>query len=177
MACNHGESATAPARDEAASAAGPAHGADATARWPEQLREWSAKAREEIGAPTLTAAEAAALPDDVLVVDVREAREIAVSTLPRAMPLASEAARDEFVRKAAGETVLVYCTVGWRSAQYAKALADAGITAFNIDGGLCAWAAAGLPVLDAAHQPTKRIHAYSRDFAGCVPAGFEAVTE
>jgi rhodanese-related sulfurtransferase len=192
MSCNQGESAAAAAGSSGTAASSDATvappalaepgapsvpPADAAAAWPAQLAEWSAKARAEIGSPTLSAAQAAALPDDVLIVDVREPREIAVSGLARAMPLTSEASREEFVRKAAGETVLVYCTVGWRSAQYAKLLADAGVNAFNIDGGLCAWAAAGLPLQDPRHQPTKRIHAYSRDFAGCVPAGFEAVTE
>jgi len=147
----------------------------ASVAWPPHLTEWAEKARAKYDVPTLGAAEAAALPDDAVIVDVREAREVAVSGLPRAMALTGEQTRSEFLRQAAGETVLVYCTVGWRSAQYTQQLVQAGVNAFNLNGGLCAWAAAGRPLVDAQGKPTTAIHAYSKDFADCVPPGFVAV--
>lgn len=141
--------------------------------WPDLLIEWAEKAKKTYDAPTLTAPAVAGLGDDVLLVDVREAREIGVSRIKGSMPLSSQIAQLEFIRKAKGKTVVVYCTVGWRSAKFAARLDEEGVDAYNLDGGLCGWAAAGQQIVNAMGLETNEIHAYSEDFAGAVPDGYE----
>jgi len=92
---------------------------------------------------------AARLSDDAgwQVLDVRLAHErVEDGVLPRDVhiPLTELAAR-------AGEIdperpVLVYCHTGSRSAMAVAALRGAGYDAFNLAGGIEAWAQAGLPV-------------------------------
>ena len=84
---------------------------------------------------------------DILVIDVREATEIAVSGkalgalhIPLAMvPLQAEA------MIAKGKPVAVYCAVGGRAGMATQALIKLGYDAHNI-GGFGDWAAAGGPV-------------------------------
>lgn len=143
--------------------------------WPELLTEWADKAENRYEAPTLSAAEVAALGEGVLIVDVRELREIGVSRIPNSMPLTSQVARLEFIRKAGDRTVVVYCTVGWRAAEYTQRLVEDGIDAYNLDGGICAWAAAGQPLHNSLGLDTTEVHVYKSDFAGALPDGYEPI--
>lgn len=81
-----------------------------------------------------------------LLVDVREADEFAQARAPGAVPLPlSEfvARREELPLER--EVVLV-CAAGVRSAQAAAYAARFGHRVTNLEGGLAAWHAAGLPV-------------------------------
>lgn len=75
-----------------------------------------------------------------VVVDVRADAERAVSTLPGAISV-------EDLRRAAssfaGRRVVVYCTLGYRSARVARALAAEGWQVANLAGGVLAWTHAG----------------------------------
>lgn len=89
----------------------------------------------------------AAVADGALVLDVREPYEfeeghVAGSVL---VPLATVGARaGEFDRHA---PVYVFCRSGNRSFVAAQTLVDAGHTDVrNVDGGMIAWASAGLPI-------------------------------
>lgn len=84
--------------------------------------------------------------DGAYVLDVREASELAQARLDdaRHIPLGELAERvGELPRDRA---VYVLCHVGGRSAQATRFLAQQGIDAVNIDGGIVAWYRAGLPV-------------------------------
>lgn len=91
--------------------------------------------------------EAAARIDsgEALLLDVREADEWAAGHSPAAthMPLGqldpAAVPRDR--------PVITICRSGGRSAKAAAALSAAGHQVSNLDGGMNAWAAAGLPVL------------------------------
>ena len=98
-----------------------------------------------------------------------------MSSVPGARALADDAARAAFLAAPPDGPVLVVCTAGWRSAEFTGHLIRAGVQASNVEGGVCALAAAGVELVDAEGRPTRRIHAFSSDFADCVPAGFEAV--
>jgi rhodanese-related sulfurtransferase len=143
--------------------------------WPPSLAELAERTRDRFAAPTVTVAGAAAL-DDPIVVDVRTPPEIAVSRLEGSRPLPTEEDREAFLSEHPARPVLVYCTAGWRSAEYTQVLRDHGIEAFNLEGGICSWVLHGKQIVDAAGGPATRIHAFSADFADCVPAGYEAVT-
>ena len=88
-----------------------------------------------------------------LLVDVREAWEWAAGRAPGAhhVPLDRLAARmDELPRD---RRVVVVCRSGNRSAHATTMLRGAGVDAVNLDGGLHAWSAAGLPLVADGHEP------------------------
>ena len=95
--------------------------------------------------PDITATEAAALPDDVLLLDVREPDEWAAGHAPAArhLPLRqlSPGAFEPNV------PIVVVCHVGGRSARAAEYLGAAGLSVRNLAGGMAAWQHAGLPVV------------------------------
>lgn len=94
----------------------------------------------------------------VVLVDVREPREMEVSMIPGAID-ASTFERDSDSYR--GAIVVPYCTVGYRSGRYTEKLQEKGWDARNLEGSILAWTLAGLP-LENAEGPTKRVHVYGR---------------
>ena len=89
---------------------------------------------------------------DVQIVDVREDSEWVAGRIEgaRHIPLGQLAARlGELDRN---RPVVAVCRSGRRSSKAGKLLTKAGLTAHNMDGGMAAWAAAGLPI----HEPDGR---------------------
>lgn len=80
-----------------------------------------------------------------LLLDVREACEWTSGHAPGAqhIPLGSL----EAASLPRNRPIITACRSGKRSAQAVQLLADAGIDARNMDGGMKAWASAGLPVI------------------------------
>ena len=110
--------------------------------------------------------DAIASAEPPILLDVREPRERAVSVIPGAVSDASGIPP--------GAAVVVYCTVGLRSGNAARALRQQGYAAVNLRGGILAWLAAGGGVVDAQGAPTRRVHVYGPRWAA-VPADVEAV--
>lgn len=82
----------------------------------------------------------------VTLVDIREPHERALSAIPGSVHLpidrvASGAASLDWSRP-----VVFHCRLGWRAGMVATAFRAIGCDAVNLDGGIVAWAAAGLPV-------------------------------
>ncbi|MGP3978665.1 rhodanese-like domain-containing protein [Streptomyces sp. 8N114] len=94
--------------------------------------------------------DAASVPADALLLDVREDDEWAAGRAPGAVhiPMSEFVARQGELteRLGEGERVYVVCRVGGRSAQVAAYLAQQGVDAVNVDGGMLAWHAAGRPL-------------------------------
>ncbi len=113
--------------------------------------------------PVITTGELAALDPAPFLVDARSEKEFAVSRLPGALRAESVAA----VRSlgVAPETpVVVYCSVGYRSALLARALREAGFPDVrNLDGSIFAWANEGRPLVDAAGA-TSGAHPFNRSW-------------
>lgn len=116
----------------------------------------------------------AAAPDRVLLLDARTVQEQSVSRLAGAIAVDPEAAAASIaeLRRFIGapdtlrRSVVVYCAAGARSARLAGQIkaylpTNANIVALNLQGGLFAWAAAGLPLVDDAGKATRRVHGYS----------------
>ncbi|MGV9848938.1 rhodanese-like domain-containing protein [Streptomyces sp. NPDC003442] len=95
--------------------------------------------------------EAAAVPADGLLLDVREDDEWAAGHVEGALhiPMGHVVARFDELTAAAGEghRVHVMCRVGGRSAQVTQYLVAQGLDAVNVDGGMLAWDAAGRPMV------------------------------
>jgi rhodanese-related sulfurtransferase len=79
-------------------------------------------------------------------VDVREVDEWNAGHAPgaRHVPLGDVARRLDSLPR--GRRLVVMCRSGHRSSRAAALLADSGFDAVNLDGGLRAWADAGLPL-------------------------------
>ncbi|MEV6394975.1 rhodanese-like domain-containing protein [Streptomyces sp. NPDC051907] len=99
----------------------------------------------------LPSVEAAAVPSDALVLDVREMDEWAAGHVEGALhvPMSDFVARFGEVTEAVAEggRAYVMCRVGGRSAQVTQYLVQQGIEAVNIDGGMLAWEGAGRPMV------------------------------
>ena len=136
----------------------------------------------------LSTAELAAMQSQsrpLVVLDVRAPAEFAVSHIPGAVhfdpqPLQSAATRVNQVLNAAdiptGQpvTVVVYCSVGWRSSAFARALAqqpfpgDRRVRIMNLGGSLFRWALENRPLVNA-DGPTRRVHGFNPVWARLLP--------
>ena len=126
-------------------------------------RQAEAKAKEEGVEPPKA---------DFVLVDVRSDAETKVSVIPGAITKAQyEKNREQYQ----GRMVIPYCTVGGRSASYAKQLQAKGVQVKNFKGSILAWVRAGLPVVQLDGKPTNRVHTYSDRHR--IPAKYEQVTE
>lgn len=87
----------------------------------------------------------AAEAGEVLLVDVREDEEWAAGRAPTALHAPMSRLRQDTLPR--DRRVLALCRVGGRSAAVAQALDQLGYDVANVDGGMLAWSAAGLPVV------------------------------
>jgi rhodanese-related sulfurtransferase len=104
--------------------------------------------------PEISATEAVdRLTGDAVLLDVREQHEWDAGHAPQAQHLAMSelSARVDEVPK--DVAVICVCHGGGRSSRVAMALHQAGYNAFNLRGGMVAWHAAGLPVVDDGGAP------------------------
>lgn len=124
------------------------------------------------GTPTIAAGDV--LRQDAtfapILVDARTAEERAVSILPGAVT--PQALLESPPRS--GHPVVVYCTIGMRSADLTLRLRAAGWDAYNLRGGVLAWAAAGGEFVTADGRATHRVHVYGARW-NHLPGGYEAV--
>ncbi|MEU3572231.1 rhodanese-like domain-containing protein [Kitasatospora sp. NPDC036755] len=83
-----------------------------------------------------------------VLLDVREAAEFTAGHAPGALhqPLIALVAGAPLPDGATGRTVLAICRSGHRSQRAAELLAQRGVEALNVIGGMNAWALTGLPV-------------------------------
>ncbi len=95
--------------------------------------------------PAVPSAPVSALPENVVLLDVREDDEWAAGHATGALhiPLAEVPAR---LAELGEGTVHVVCKSGGRSAQAVAWLNQNGVDAVNVEGGTTAWAQAGKPM-------------------------------
>lgn len=82
----------------------------------------------------------------VQLVDVREPYEHEAGHIAGARHVELIRLTDEAESIGRDRPVLFYCRVGSRSAMATQAFRAAGFDAYNLEGGLVAWARAGLPL-------------------------------
>lgn len=97
---------------------------------------------------------------EILVVDVREPEEYAVSHLPGAINLNNVDDISELLSNSQRH-VVVYCSVGYRSADIARKLSDSNIAEVsNLQGSIFAWANNGLPLVNKEGE-TRFVHPFN----------------
>jgi DMSO/TMAO reductase YedYZ molybdopterin-dependent catalytic subunit/rhodanese-related sulfurtransferase len=93
-----------------------------------------------------------------LLLDVREPHEWCTEHAPTAMllPVGRVRAREHELPR--DRRIVVVCRSGGRSAAVTASLRRSGFDAVNLAGGMCAWAAAGLPVVSHGGDPGLVVH-------------------
>lgn len=81
-----------------------------------------------------------------ILLDVREDREVAAGAAPGITHLALATLAEHVDELPADRRIVCICRTGARSARAAQFLAQRGFDAVNLEGGMRAWAAAGLVV-------------------------------
>ena len=100
---------------------------------------------------------------NLLLFDVREPEEYAVSHLQGARPAPS---KDEALKALQGtpsdQRIVLYCSVGYRSSELAQFLMKKGYTeVYNLEGSIFAWANEGRPVYRGKERVTV-VHPYDK---------------
>ncbi|MEO6501338.1 MAG: rhodanese-like domain-containing protein [Jatrophihabitantaceae bacterium] len=86
--------------------------------------------------------------DGAVLLDVREQHEWDAGHAPQARHLAMSELAGRVSEIPADVPVICVCHAGGRSAAVSEALNRAGFNSLNLSGGMVAWEAAGLPVVD-----------------------------
>lgn len=98
------------------------------------------------------------------LLDTREPREFEVSHLPNAQLVGYkkfDAATVEHIPKT--DTIIVYCSVGYRSERIGETLKKKGYQyVYNLYGGIFNWVNNNKVVVNASSDTTARIHAYNK---------------
>lgn len=111
---------------------------------------------------------------DWVIVDVRSQHERGVSIIPGALSTKEFKTRIKARSEECDKHILVYCTAGCRSAKYAQKLCKQGFKAFNLRGGVLAWALDGRIFVNPDAEVTRQVHVYSGEW-NVLPPGYEAV--
>lgn len=103
--------------------------------------------------------------ENLLLLDVRDPKEYAVSHLQDARPVSS---KDEALKVLQGtpadQRIVLYCSVGHRSSELAQFLMKKGYTEiYNLEGSIFAWANEGRPVYRGKERVTV-VHPYDRNW-------------
>jgi len=98
-----------------------------------------------------------------LIIDVREKEEYAVSHLPQAIWVGSKKRQVlRFLEKENRGKVVLYCSVGARSANMARWLTRRGIKdVYNLEGSIFQWANEGYPVFKGKEQ-VEKVHPFNQ---------------
>ena len=144
-----------------------------------KVREEYLKATEHIHVPTIIADSLKAQIGDtnLILVDVRQPNEQMVSMLPGALtPYEfSQKFKTGFPKN---KRVVTYCTLGFRSGEYAQQLQSMTLPVQNLEGGILAWThAGGLLERDSAgvKVSTKKVHVYESNMQKWISLDYEAV--
>ncbi len=105
-----------------------------------------------------------------VVVDVRTLVERQISIIPDSI---SEAEFETNTGRYKNLTVIAYCTIGYRSGLYVKKLREKGFDAFNLKGGVLAWAHARQIFVDFHGKKTNQVHVYGQKW-DLLPSEYKA---
>lgn len=102
-----------------------------------------------------------------IILDTREREEFDVSHLPGAVFVGDKRVDMSSVGNVQKtDTIIVYCTVGYRSEKVAEKLRDAGYeNTFNLFGGIFAWKNDGRKVVDKSGRATNKVHCYNKSWS------------
>ncbi|NNE54838.1 MAG: rhodanese-like domain-containing protein [Flavobacteriales bacterium] len=105
--------------------------------------------------------------EDVIILDARESEEYRVSHIPGAIHVGYRQFDPKSLESIPKEaSIVVYCSIGYRSEKIAGRIQDAGFKHVeNVFGSIFEWTNRGYPLVDARGEPTERLHTYSRKWS------------
>ncbi len=106
-----------------------------------------------------------------VLVDVRTEAERKVSIIPGAI---SQAEYERTIGQHVGKVVVCYCTIGYRSAKYAQAMKQRGVSMSSFNGSLIAWCQAGHKLTTLDGRDTTRVHVHGPKW-NLLPPEYQAV--
>jgi len=109
----------------------------------------------------------------LLILDARERPEYNASHLKNAKYVGYESFKISALKGVdKNMTIVVYCSVGYRSERIGEKIKKAGYTkVLNLQGGIFDWVNNGFPVFDNTGNLTTKIHAYDKDWGRWVSQG------
>jgi sodium/bile acid cotransporter 7 len=108
--------------------------------------------------------------EDLVVVDVRHEKEMAVSVIPGAITKSEFLSQKESYHD---KTIVVYCTIGYRSGIFAAEMQKQSFDVYNLKGGILSWVLEGGQVRNNTGI-VKQVHVYGEKWR-YVPDGYDAV--
>jgi rhodanese-related sulfurtransferase len=104
------------------------------------------------------------IQEEVFIFDTRKKAEYLVSHLPNARFLAYPKIDTSALQGVLPtDTLVVYCSVGYRSERIGEELRSRGFQhVFNLYGSIFEWANRGYPIVDQHGLPTRKIHTFNR---------------
>lgn len=110
---------------------------------------------------------------NITLLDTRAREEYEVSHLPNAEFIDYDSFEvSEVDHLSREDTVVVYCSVGYRSERVGEALKKAGFQhVYNLYGGIFQWKNEGNEVVNSQNQPTDSVHTYNRSWSKWLKSG------
>jgi rhodanese-related sulfurtransferase len=125
--------------------------------------------------PTVTVAKLKEMQENgkVYLLDARETNEYNVSHLPNAERIGYDNFSISDVKDIPkNATIVIYCTVGYRSGKVVEKLRKAGYTnTYNLYGSIMEWANQGNTLINNKGQTTTKVHTYSKDWSKWLKRG------
>jgi rhodanese-related sulfurtransferase len=115
-----------------------------------------------------------------LLLDIRERPEYEVSHLKNALNVPPKTPVAQLTTTALKTVpkdypIVVYCSVGYRSAQYARLLQKAGYQqVYNLEGSIFAWANEGRPLFQG-DRPSQQVHPYDAKWGKLLKPQYRAL--
>jgi len=102
--------------------------------------------------------------EDVVLLDAREEKEYKVSRIPGAIHVGYDDPKENVMDELdKSKTVVVYCSIGYRSEKIGELLQEKGFrNVLNLYGSIFEWVNQGQTIVNTENQETKEIHTYDR---------------
>lgn len=113
--------------------------------------------------PTIGVQEVRDIQDEVYIFDARNREEYDVSHIEGARFLGYKDLDEQALKGVPKDsTVVLYCSIGYRSEKVAEKLRERGFTkVYNLYGSIFEWVNQGLPVVDTTGEQTRKVHTYN----------------
>ena len=103
---------------------------------------------------------------NLILLDSREKKEFKVSHIEGAQCVGYDNFKLSSVKDLSpNDTIVIYCSVGYRSEKVGEKLKAAGFkNVYNLYGGIFDWVNSDQEVVKDEKEPTKKVHAYNKDW-------------